>query len=307
MGFRRQSFIEITSGSPRGVSIVSKEDLRKQERIDLVEGQKIEPGNLSHDETGSYDQSSGDLREEVFQSAEDTSPGLGDETFVLGNRAPAKSTGDTADDSLVGQTIAGRLEIISKLGEGGMAVVYKARHVMLDRIVAVKLIKPGMMQAKAAMRFQQEAKAATTLNHKNIATVREFGYDESGAYLVMDFVDGIPLSDLIKQEGKLNSARTKKSFHRFAMVWNTLTMRVLFIEISNRPTLLLPAIAPGKISKIVDFGIAKLVDEESQGNLTQTGEVFGTPNYMSPEQCLLKEAPTDDLTSILSAALCMSV
>ncbi len=271
---------------------MSKEDLKKQERIDLVEAETTESGNLPHNDTNTHDQTSDDLREEVFQSAEDTFPGMADETFVLGTSAHSKSDSTTSDDdSIIGQTIAGRLEIISKLGEGGMAVVYKARHVMLDRIVAVKLIKPGMMQAKAAMRFQQEAKAATTLNHKNIATVREFGYDENGAYLVMDFVDGIPLSDVIKQEGKLNSERTKKIISQICDgLEHAHNSGVVHRDLKPANIIIARNSSGEEFPKIVDFGIAKLVDEESQGNLTQTGEVFGTPNYMSPEQCLGKKA-----------------
>lgn len=269
---------------------MSKEDLKKQERIDLVEGQSTVPGNPSHNETGTYNQTSDDLREEVFQSADDTYPGM-DETFVLGSRANSKSTGTEAEDLLIGQTIAGRLEILSKLGEGGMAVVYKARHVMLDRIVAVKLIKPGVMQEKAAMRFQQEAKAATALNHKNIATVREFGYDENGAYLVMDFVDGIPLSDFIKQESKLTPERTKKIISQICDgLEHAHNSGVVHRDLKPANIIIARNSSGEEFPKIVDFGIAKLVDEESQGNLTQTGEVFGTPNYMSPEQCLGKKA-----------------
>lgn len=201
--------------------------------------------------------------------------------------------GEAAEhDPLVGKVIAGHLEILSILGAGGMSTVYKAQHLLLDRLVAVKLVQAGQFKAKATMRFQQEAKAATKLNHPNIATVREFGVDEEGsAYLVMDFVEGMPLSDAIKKASSLDAARTRKLMIQICEgLKHAHEAGVVHRDLKPANIILSPGEGGQETAKLVDFGIAKIVDEESQANLTQTGEVFGTPNYMSPEQCLGKKA-----------------
>lgn len=284
---------------------MSKEDLKKQERIDLVVGQSApsqqDEGDdaISSDTYSAIDRSNKENTEDTF---------LGNETMVLDDEHSTetelnKSSGfksnsiehaqakSASSDDLVGQTIAGRFEIIAKLGEGGMSVVYKARHLMLDRIVAIKFVKQGVMQTKAAMRFQQEAKAATSLNHENIATVREFGYDENGAYLVMDFVDGVPLNEAIKNELIFSEERAKNIISQVCEGLKHAHQAGVIHRDLKPANIILSRNANGEeIPKIVDFGIAKFVDEENQANLTQTGEVFGTPNYMSPEQCLGKRA-----------------
>lgn len=284
---------------------MSKEDLKKQERIDLVVGQSApsqqDEGDdaISSDTRSAIDRSNKENTEDTF---------LGNETMVLDDEHSTetelnKSSGfksnsiehaqakSASGDDLVGQTIAGRFEIIAKLGEGGMSVVYKARHLLLNRIVAIKFVKQGVMQTKAAMRFQQEAKAATSLNHENIATVREFGYDENGAYLVMDFVDGVPLNEAIKNELIFSEERAKNIISQVCEGLKHAHQAGVIHRDLKPANIILSRNANGEeIPKIVDFGIAKFVDEENQANLTQTGEVFGTPNYMSPEQCLGKRA-----------------
>ncbi len=275
---------------------MSKEDLKKQERVDLVLGQdpahSQAPAEECEDDTRSHFHTDQFLDNDTI---------AGNETMLLEEKAPAKESAadeknasaasETTIDNLIGQTIAGRFQILDKLGEGGMSVVYKARHLMLNRVVAVKLIKPGLMQDKAAMRFQQEAKAATSLNHNNIATVREFGYDDNGAYLVMDFVEGVPLDAAIKQDTVLEEGRTKKIVSQICEGLKHAHEAGVVHRDLKPANIILSRNANGEeVPKIVDFGIAKFVDEENQANLTQTGEVFGTPNYMSPEQCLGKRA-----------------
>lgn len=275
---------------------MSKEDLKKQERVDLVLGEEPaptqDPGTRCEDNTLSPIGTDQQLDHDTIS---------GNETMLLEEKAPARESAEdkknaaapsqSTNDGLIGQTIAGRFQVLAKLGEGGMSVVYKARHLMLNRIVAVKLIKPGLMQDKAAMRFQQEAKAATSLNHNNIATVREFGYDDNGAYLVMDFVEGIPLDLAIRQDTVLDEERTKKIVSQICEgLKHAHEAGVVHRDLKPANIILSHNANGEEVPKIVDFGIAKFVDEENQANLTQTGEVFGTPNYMSPEQCLGKRA-----------------
>lgn len=198
-----------------------------------------------------------------------------------------------AADALVGTTIAGRFEILSVLGSGGMSTVYKARHLLLDRVVAVKFIHAGNLHAKGIQRFQQEAKTATALNHPNIAAVREFGQDEQNRpYLVMDFVEGVSLQDAIDDAGgKLPVERVERIISQVCDgLKHAHDNGVIHRDLKPANIIITRNSDGEETAKIVDFGIAKLVDEEKEANLTQTGEVFGTPNYMSPEQCLGKRA-----------------
>ena len=207
----------------------------------------------------------------------------------------SESTEDVAPDSdeLIGQTIGGHYQIESLIGTGGMSTVYKARHLLLDKPVAIKFILPKYIHDKATTdRFKQEALAASELKHPNICGVSEFGLiDDKRAFIVMDYIDGYSLANAIESDGKLEPklailvllqvvegleyARSKGVIHRDIKPENIMLVR----KSGSLPEV-----------KIVDFGIAKLVrDDEAGPNLTQTGDVFGTPNYMSPEQCYGKK------------------
>ncbi len=212
-----------------------------------------------------------------------------EERIELRAEADGNSTEASEKDPFIGTTVADRIQILEHLGAGGMSTVYKARHLLLDRIVAVKIIHPGHAKSQAIRRFQQEAKAATALNHPNIATVREFGIDREGnPYLVMDYVEGRSLADEIKARGALEPQRVTKlgiqicdgleHAHGSNIVHRDLKPANLILSKSEP--------ANEESLKIVDFGIAKVLGEEAKSNLTQTGDIFGTPNYMSPEQCL---------------------
>ncbi len=206
---------------------------------------------------------------------------------------PLPASSGTERDSLVGKTIGGHYEVVAKIGEGGMSTVYKARHILLDKLVAIKFILPRLIDdAQTIRRFQQEAKAATQLNHENICPVKEFEiFDENRAFLVMEYVEGKSLKELIAEEGKLNTERALLIASQIcAGLAHAHSKGVIHRDIKPANIVLVKD-AHGKESvRIVDFGIAKILREDSEGpNLTQTGDVFGTPNYMSPEQCLGKK------------------
>lgn len=216
-----------------------------------------------------------------------------EETVLSSNEAPP------ANDPLIGSLIAERLEILSLIGAGGMSTVYRAKHLLLDRIVAVKVMQVGKVDDHAVRRFQQEAKAATALNHPNIATVREFGMAESGdPYLVMDYIEGTSLSDLIKQDGALSVERTKAIMTQVcAGLQHAHSLGIVHRDLKPANVMLLKDATGSETAKIVDFGIAKILQSDGKSELTKAGEIFGTPLYMSPEQGLGKRSMPDQ-TSI---------
>jgi serine/threonine-protein kinase len=192
---------------------------------------------------------------------------------------------------LVGTIFADRYEILETLGEGGMGKVYKARHMLMRRLVAIKVVHPHLVSSAATLtRFQQEAEAVSRLNHPNIVAVHDFGLVPR-AYLVMDYLDGISLDDLLEDYAPLSLDR---SLHIFLQICDGLAHAHQngVVHRDLKPSNIMLTNADGKtdIAKIVDFGIAKLMLREigDSKHLTATGEVFGSPLYMSPEQCRAK-------------------
>lgn len=185
-----------------------------------------------------------------------------------------------------------RWQIIDFIGEGGMSSVYKARHVVMGKIAAIKLLHPHLaLRGQSALRFQQEAKAVSVIEHPNVVAVHDCGLTEQGTpFMVMEYLEGESLSAFIQREGPLPAARALPIFfqicdalqhaHSKGIVHRDLKPSNVMLVGENREQV-----------KIVDFGIAKVIpldkDEANQMHqLTQTGEVFGSPLYMSPEQCL---------------------
>ena len=193
-----------------------------------------------------------------------------------------------ARDPLVGQTLAGRYRILKKLGEGGMGIVYLGEHVMLEKKVAVKLLSEDMSRKQdLVQRFMQEAKAASRVGQENIIDVTDVGQTPEGmVFFVMEFLDGQDLSSLLRKQGAppwprilhivsqicraLSAAHAKGIIHRDLKPEN-----VFLVERGGRQDFV----------KVLDFGIAKMSGAEGEGaRLTRTGMIFGTPEYMSPEQ-----------------------
>ncbi len=210
---------------------------------------------------------------------------LNSETTVM---KPQIVTGHPLD-SLIGKVVADKFEIVSIIGSGGMSVVYQAKHLVLNKIVALKILKADRLnEARDIQRFQQEAQAATTLSHPNIGTVREFGLDEdSHPYIVMDFIEAVPLSALVQQQ-TLETARALQIAIGVCLgLEHAHSHGVVHRDIKPENILIAKSSTGSEFPVIVDFGIARIIfADQSHTRLTQTGEVFGTPAYMSPEQAL---------------------
>ncbi len=184
-----------------------------------------------------------------------------------------------------------RFEFLSEAGVGGVGTIYKAKQRNNDNIVAIKMLSFDDVSAEAKKRFQEEAKACSRMEHPNLPKLLDYGLTEHGQpYMVLEYFDGSDLSDVLKKAGGVSLAtaldiseqicRGLQYAHGQGVLHRDLKPSNIMIKWTDGTPLV----------KIVDFGIAKLIDdEEHKDKLTKTGEVIGTPTYMSPEQILGKE------------------
>ncbi len=195
-------------------------------------------------------------------------------------------------DRLVGETLDGRYYIKSKLGEGGMGVVFEARHAVIERPLAIKVLKREATRDTATIqRFVQEAKASSRIGHPNIVEVTDFGTTPDGlTYSVMELVDGTTLSKVIKTEAPLPPVRAVRITTQIARALDAAHGKgIVHRDLKPENVFLIDRDGRPDFVKIVDFGIAKVQPIEGKGladgpRLTRTGAVFGTPEYMAPEQ-----------------------
>lgn len=186
-------------------------------------------------------------------------------------------------DPLIGTTIDGRYAIEARLGEGGMGVVYRAKHVLIDKPVAIKILRKEAAQDTAAVqRFIQEARSASRIGHSNIVDITDFGVLPDGhAYFVMEFLQGPTLAQVL-QDGPLDPIRVCHIAAQMARGLHAAHQKgIVHRDLKPENVFLLDREGQKDFVKIVDFGIAKV---GSGQRLTQVGMVLGTPEYMSPEQ-----------------------
>ena len=207
-----------------------------------------------------------------------------DQRFCPKDGTTLRMQGNESD--LVGSIIADRYHVLRKLGEGGMGQVYLAEHVKMGRKSAVKVMNPGMVNdADAISRFNREAANASRINHPNVAAVYDFGETGDGViYLAMEYVEGPPLTSLIEQLGALPPLRaaeiTRQASDALSVAHD---MGIVHRDLKPDNIMIAKNRDGTDLVKVVDFGIAKAADNESQ-KVTKTGLVVGTPEYMSPEQ-----------------------
>ncbi len=185
-----------------------------------------------------------------------------------------------------GCLVDGKFEILGLLGKGGMSIVYKARHLVIDRVVALKVMHGSLLaKQNSIQRFQREAATASSLHHKNIIEVSAFGIFDDQPYMAIEFLEGKSLSDLLKSQGRI---AIERAVPIFAQICDALIHAhehgVVHRDLKPSNVML---VGPNESVKLVDFGIAKVLPESGKEHqkLTQNGEVFGSPFYMSPEQC----------------------
>ncbi len=201
----------------------------------------------------------------------------------------ARSTASELADPLFAAleaAIGSQYEIIRLLGRGGMGAVYLARERALDRLVAIKALRPEASDAEGVERFRREAKTAAKLTHPNIVPLYSFGEVEGMMYFVMGFVQGEPLSAKLKRHGPLEASEVRAILADVADALQYAHERGV-IHRDIKPDNILMEDETGK-PVLTDFGIAKSVATGS--TLTQLGTTLGTPHYMSPEQAAADKA-----------------
>lgn len=184
-------------------------------------------------------------------------------------------------------------ELIEKLGEGGMGRVYRVRDLSLDQEFAIKILQQDLSKdASALKRFNQEIDAAAALSHANLISIYKHGTTDNGEpYLVMDYLEGPSLAELI-EKGTDFAGNADRLIDIFIQICDALAHAhengVIHRDIKPSNIIITKAADGKDLVKIVDFGIARVIEASNREthNLTQTGEVFGSPHYMSPEQCL---------------------
>jgi Tol biopolymer transport system component/predicted Ser/Thr protein kinase len=184
-----------------------------------------------------------------------------------------------AAPNLVDQTL-GRYKILEELGRGGMAVVYRAYQPSLHRHVAVKVLPPQFaFDRQFVERFQREARAAASLRHPNIVVIHDVGHQQGIYYIVMEYLEGRTLEQLIKQDGPLPPRQVARIVEQIASALDYAHQRG-FVHRDVKPSNIF--VGEGDRVTLTDFGIAKAASETQ--HLTRTGVLVGTPEYMSPEQ-----------------------
>ncbi|MBY0546736.1 MAG: protein kinase [Candidatus Obscuribacterales bacterium] len=204
----------------------------------------------------------------------------------------------------IGKTINGKYKLLEAVGKGGMGTVYKAEQLALGRHVAVKMLKAQLSEDKVSVkRFEQEATASAALQHPNLIMLHDHGMiDDKQPYIVMEFLEGESLAMVIRELGAINPVRCLRIFSQVMDGLKIAHLKgVVHRDIKPSNIILCKMDNQIDVVKVVDFGLAKLMPwsgKESQ-HLTKTGEVFGSPIYMSPEQCQGKKLePSSDIYSV---------
>ena len=195
--------------------------------------------------------------------------------------------------------LAGRYELIEKIGEGGMAVVYKAKDRLLNRYVAIKILRPEFTQDEQFLdSFKRESQAAAGLQHPNIVSIYDVGRTGNINFIVMELVDGRPLSDFIKEKGRLDYKTTIDIAKQMASALS-IAHKHQIIHRDVKPHNIM--ITSDGIAKLTDFGIARAVSNATM--VADTSKIIGSVHYFSPEQA--RGAYVDERSDIYSLGIVM--
>jgi serine/threonine-protein kinase len=206
--------------------------------------------------------------------------------FCSRDRSPLRAASGETAQRLVGQLVGERYQVERRLGAGGMGEVYLARHILMGRPCALKVMTQELSHdPDAVSRFNREASSASRISHPNVCTVYDFGLTADGlVYLAMEYVEGRTLSDLLEEGGPLPLSRAAALIAQCAAgLFAAHELGIVHRDLKPDNIMVLSG-KEGEVAKLVDFGIAKAVEGNSSERLTRTGFMVGTPEYMSPEQ-----------------------
>jgi eukaryotic-like serine/threonine-protein kinase len=217
----------------------------------------------------------------VTAAAVVTPPSATREDFAKGWSQPAPPAGATGSAIAPGTVLGTRYEIVQILGQGGMGAVYKAKDLELDRIVALKVIRPELaIHPDILQRFKQELILARQITHRNVIRIFDLSEAQGIKFITMEFIEGQDLKSLVSEKGRLSFDEAVRiveqvclaleAAHLEGVVHRDLKPQNIMIDKQGR-------------ASVMDFGIARSVEA---GGMTQTGSLVGTPEYMSPEQVM---------------------
>jgi eukaryotic-like serine/threonine-protein kinase len=200
---------------------------------------------------------------------------------------------ETTGDPLIGETLAGKYRIEQRLSVGGMGAVYRGTHILMGKTVAVKVLRPSLAaDEKIVARFSREARAASKISHPHALSVTDFGEDEGGVvFLVMEFLNGRTLKELIRQEAPLSLTRVVEIMRQVGSALDAAHAEGVVHRDLKSDNIMLINASGTDYAKVLDFGIAKISEPAGteDSSLTSPDLIIGTPQYMSPEQCSQSE------------------
>ncbi|MBL8681906.1 MAG: protein kinase [Myxococcales bacterium] len=213
---------------------------------------------------------------------------------------------DEADEALVGRILAGRYQLESVLGRGGMGVVFSGRHIAINRPIAVKVLRRNLASSgDAVTRFHREARAAASIGSPHIVEVFDFGFtDEGDAFIAMERLEGTDLRKLVREAGALAPGRALAIARQIARGLSAAHARGIVHRDLKSENVFVCSREGGEHIKLLDFGISKVTElDDTRGPLTSEGVVMGTPHYMAPE--LLHGAMAADARADIYALGCV--
>ncbi len=210
------------------------------------------------------------------------------------------------DDPLIGQTLAGKYRIDKLIKTGGMGSVYLGKHVLMEKTVAIKVLRPSLAVDDAVVaRFSREAKAASRISHPHAVSVTDFGEAENGVvFLVMEYLDGRTLKETIATDGQMSLERVVEIVRQVAGALDVAHSQGVIHRDLKSDNIMLVSHNGAEWAKVLDFGIAKIQQAEGARDveITEANLVVGTPQYMSPEQCS-QSGPLDARSDIYSLGI----
>ncbi|MEW6731109.1 MAG: bifunctional serine/threonine-protein kinase/formylglycine-generating enzyme family protein [Acidobacteriota bacterium] len=190
------------------------------------------------------------------------------------------------DGLLIGERFLGKYEIIEMIGSGGMGRVYKARHLDLGNLVAIKMLNTNLIQNDEAIeRFKREARASAKVLHPNTVRVFDYGVEGNACFLVMEFLEGEPLRKRLSKRKRLPLPEIVHFVEQVCYVLEVMHRKGIVHRDLKPDNIFFHQQEDIEVVKVLDFGIAKVSSATIDSTLTRPGSLVGTPHYMSPEQC----------------------